>query len=55
MVGGHGRGHGRAGGGGGACRKDDMFELKSSYIVRAFFNVKLRHSCFKFAWLVYFC
>jgi len=35
-------------------RNDDMFELKSAYIVNAFINVKLRHTCFKFVWLVYF-
>jgi len=32
-----------------------MFELKSAYIVNALINVKLRHTCFKFVWLVYFC
>jgi len=32
-----------------------MFELISAYIVNALINVKLRHTCFKFVWLVYFC
>jgi len=27
------------------CRKDDMFELKSAFIVNALINVKLRHTC----------
>ena len=27
----------------------------SAYPVNALINVKLRHTCFKFVWLVYFC
>ena len=32
------------------CRKDDIFELKSAYIVNALINVKLRNTCSLFYW-----
>ena len=34
--------------------KNDMFDLKSAYIVNALFNVKLRHTCLSlFGWFTF--
>ena len=57
MVGGHGRWyHGR-----GCHDRDAMVRghgrgcHSRTYIVNALINVKLRYTCFKSVWLVYYC